>query len=161
MAAISDVEKNNILGSRFLIGGTVFKADDLPKLKTLHAYHSSNFATLREMGQTSGYQVPAGKKFVVVAVVIRTTGGSVGASLGLWGADSDVGFSSGSAPSNTDPTVNSSDSNVYVMTAASELIELSSPYEIAATKYPYVYVTSGVGVWHVYGFELDADAETL
>jgi hypothetical protein len=164
MSAITDVEKNNALGSRHMIADTVISNTDLAKLKQLVGWMvGGNWATARETGTSSGYVVPSGKKFVVVAVRLQRSGGAGAATslAGLSAATSDVGFNSGSAPTGTDGGTATLLGNVIVDTATNALTEVSLPYEIPAGKYVALYSQLNESFWHVYGFEIDVTATTI
>lgn len=156
--AIDDVAKNNALSERFDIGGAVIS--DLAKLKTLVAYTSADSATPREVGDYSGgYQVPAGRKFVVVAVRAVHIGGT-GVYTHIGTGTSDVGFASASAPTGTELT-SPSYGALHITTTAQEHVQKDVVMVVPETLYLHVFCSSSEVYWTIYGFEVDATATTI
>lgn len=161
-STINDLSLNHDLPLRALIGDTLIT--NFTKLKTLYAITNGTlnpWATPREVGSSSPYVVPASKKFVVVAVQTQAFSATVGASLGLETATSDVGFGSSSAPTGLDVNNSTSTpSQVGLIVTASELRRQSVLMIVPAGYYLAARAASRVS-FHIYGYEIDANATSL
>lgn len=151
--AVSDNENNNNLGERIVIGDTTFNETDLLTLKTLTAaVFTNSHATAREFGSTSGYQVPALKKFVIKQEQFsNATSGSK-----IWGigsSTSDVGFDSSSAPTG----VEQSGIALGHKSAQVQMNPEDLTITIPAGRYIYFSCNDGTSATiEIYGHELDA-----
>lgn len=145
--AITDSIFQSNLDERMTLDGAL--VTDFVNLKVLVANTGANaHATFRVQGQTSGYQVPAGKQFRSIGMSVNNFQGSA-ISLGIMTAESDVGFDSGSAPSNPD-VASVATQNELQATA----VDSPRDYQIIipAAHYGYMYAT-GAGTVYLYGYE--------
>lgn len=117
---------------------------------------SGVYATLRRHGVLSGYQVPAGKKLVVVGALLRSSAG-VNAEFGLGHGDTDVGFNSSSTPTNY------MQNYVDFIPGINTLIFSSFMAVVPEGKYPYGIAAIGSGTWDAtfHGYEIDAEATSI
>ncbi len=142
------------------VGGRVFT--DLTNLKTLVGFVNGVGlnATLRELGETSGYLVPTGKVFRILAYSISNYGSSDGLYPGY--GDTDVGQQSSSSPTGAvNPLsgggflINTTSANATNLVTLE--LSLGSGLLIPAETYPYI--ASGgtmVGTILAHGYEEDA-----
>lgn len=106
----------------------------------------STQSTFRASGQSSGYQVPVGKKLIVRALHIYTTGASSSFTMAPQYTDNDLGIAQSATPTNP----------IYVLgNVASFLIraegnnvnpvQFPMAFEVPAGKYPGLAGGSGTG----------------
>ena len=159
MATLSDLVNNGLANQRMLFDDTLFT--EFAKMKVLTALnsHGATYATPRVFGESSGYQVPAGKKFIVMGIRIASnTPGFTTAALGS--ADADVGFNSGSPP-----TGDISITYDIPASAAIGTFKYSLVAPIPENKYLSINNGSAGGGFAaatiIYGFEIDADATVI
>ncbi len=117
------------------------KLTQISKLKTFGIRtNGTQHSTFREFNDTSGtgYQVPTGKKLVILALRIEvSSSGTDGCTMGY--GDTAV-FESASAPTSAVYALNSGTSDRFLMqTPASAVKELAVYFEVPAGKYPFVY----------------------
>lgn len=154
----------NLVGNMpsLTIGGRVFT--DLDNLKTLYGFTNTaaniSGSTFREFDGTAGYQVPVGKKFVLLAMQCMsvTTTGTVG-TVGY--CDNDIGL--GSNPASATNPVYCGGSNIirpFGLSGASITTETAYPiyFEVPAEKYLFIDDTNATayGYYKFYGYEVDA-----
>jgi len=151
------------------VAGRTFVGSELDDLKVL-VCQTANHGTFREMGDTSGYQVPTGKKLQVWAVVgVPRTGSDTNAScmVKMGYGDNDVGQGSASAPTNvvyafggdTDGCLQSTANNNSIGGASNWGLTTnhgwgaSILFEVPANKYPSLQTdVNGSGI--CWGLEL-------
>jgi hypothetical protein len=123
------------------------------------------YCTFRAPGTSSGYQVPSGKKFIIVAARLVQYNGAAGIAYGIASTSADAGFSSNTAPASGTHDFGtltfSSLSNLYVSTAAYEKIWRSLLYVVPAGRYITAYFSPNLGYITLVGYEIDATATTI
>ncbi len=130
------------------VGGRVFT--DLTNLIVLTAAHSAgNLSTLRLPGASSGYQVPAGKTLKIWAIRQYTTSSYV-APTSLGYGDTDVGYNSGSTPTN--PIYYSVGANAYTAGATTGITETSLLFSVPTGKYVFGSTSGQQGGTTVFGY---------
>jgi hypothetical protein len=158
MASLSDIVNSGTANDRSLIANTLIAKG--AKLKTLlSATETVNIhGTPFEVGASSGYLVPSGNVFVVVAVDISQDAGAAGANMGMCSATSDVGSNSAAAPTGRDLTV--SLTQLGFSEAADTRYFRTLFMRIPAGRYLYVNCAfaGGSGSYVIYGYEIAADA---
>lgn len=106
---------------------------------------TTNWATLRKVGDTSGYQVPTGKSFVAWSYVFicNTNAGPIYYAYG----DNDVGFASSSAPTSAKYPGNDVGTGVIGRTTtATETIDGNlGLFSVPTGKYPAFSGSGGAG----------------
>lgn len=145
--AIESVSSNNALYERIAIGDTIIQ--DIATIQVLVARVDSNdYGTFRLQGATSGYQVPASKRFRVIAVHYFNIGGSTQTAVGIGTGTNDVGFNSASEPTSPDY---SNPRNLPILTAGT-LSNKGFAFCFATGRYPYFYSNEPAACW-LFGYE--------
>lgn len=160
MATINDLVLNNTFGPRFVLENQLFV--NLAALKILQSRTSNTgpLGTPREIGSTSGYQVPVGKKYIVLGVKVVAKGATVASDyMGLQAAGQDVGLNTLTSPTGKDSDDNSR--TIGYFTAVSEEVRRSTFMVIPAGRYLLTVTGNAIAYWTIYGFEVDANATTF
>lgn len=140
------------------VGGRVFT--DLDNLKILSCYGSgaSPKSSARLPGQSSGYQVPVGKKFKIQAILISNMGASVANPL-VYYQDNDSGWATATAPVNPVYMTSGNNVNAYiagtnVVSGTTNSIAIPANFEIPAGK--YIGCSTDGPIVYFYGYEVPA-----
>lgn len=128
--------------------------------KILSGYGSNGlaYATGRANGASAGYQVPAGKTFVVLAIRFRNVGSpAIGMTFGY--GDTDCGIANGAGPTNQVYYAGFGWPKVaaYFPAGSQTPIEIAVNFTIPALKYPFTQCDNAAGsTGHVeiFGYEV-------
>jgi hypothetical protein len=161
MTTLSGLINGNQLTERITFGDSV--RTELAKQKILVSrFTSANVhSTPREIGASSGYLVPSGKKYVVTGLRLIFSGAGGGGNVGLVTATSDVGVFANSAPSGPD---SGTPANIMISPAANGKYELPFLMVVPAGKYLYGYLdpgTGSTGFMTIIGHEINIEATEL
>lgn len=114
---------------------------------------SAYYATLRKLGDTFGYQVPNGKKLVLMGALITAAAGT---DIAIGHGDTDVGMLSSTTPTNFTQ-------NYFDITTVATGQQMSFVAIVPAGRYPFMTAAlssaNGYGYW--YGYEINADATSI
>lgn len=119
---------------------------------------SQVYGTFRKTGETSGYQVPPGKRFVAIAARAAVSGAAA-TLCNIGSSTNDVGFYSSSAPSNFYST-----SIIFIRSTGPNFETWSGVLSFPAGTYVsgLLNAVASVNVYGVlFGYEIDEDAESL
>lgn len=131
------------------------------KFKNLYGYtrSSNTYCTLRERGAGAGYQVPVGKKFLLLGGRYGRFAGTSTSGVGIQAGPNDVGLNTSTAPS-TSEFLNTAAINLAIIGS-----ELSGHWvhvrPFVAGQYIFFYNDDGSWDVEFYGLELDANAVTF
>lgn len=151
MATLGGTSNANEIVAKILNGKTVIES--LGKLVTLVGFMSSGnvYFTAKKVGSSSGYQVPAGKKFILFG--FRIFSGAGNGEYDLQESSNDVGFASSTAPTSTgSPQV-----YPHFITSTGDVM-VEHVLEITAGNYLSGQANIAAEVHSIfYGFEMNAD----
>lgn len=146
------------------IGGRVFT--DVSNLKILGASFDAVTTvngTFRLPNTTAGYQVPASKKFVVMAIVVKIFESTAAAStigMRLQYSDNDVGLQTSTALTNAVAVFGSNQASSFgtlANTSLSSQFQEAVYFEVPAAKYlTGINISAKVASALVYGYEVPA-----
>jgi hypothetical protein len=133
----------------FTVSGRTFSPTEMANLVELYCNISSTnvYSGFRKSTGSGGFQIPAGKKFVIKAIRIKAD--STNADCRISYGDTDVGINSGSPPTNV---VHEFGGTFTAYSVSSEAnitadAQFTSIFEVPAGKYLTGFATNGVSIW--------------
>lgn len=170
MATVDGLLSNGSISDKLILGsiildGVLYKVK--PLIANVHNGSSQIYSTPKLWGASSGYQVPAGYKYIVVAVRLVVSGGGSGNYASLLSATSDVGFDSASAPTGIDSTsITNTPGNLYSTQAANDEQTIPILMVIPAGKFLCAALDQSSTAWNfadfmIFGFEVPLSATSV
>jgi hypothetical protein len=155
MATVAQVKSVKVMGRTF-VGDEV---DNLLVFQNETSGAGVRYSVFKQMGSTSGYQVPASKKLVIWVHIAGCVSGSATSDInvGLAYGDNDVGDATSTAPTTE---VNQFRTSVRGTNIGGSLMNNESfmfkngmgyitKFEVPATKYPHFKATDAAGNVHM------------